>query len=266
MNSYIKQILEEKDVVARDKKTQKIINYLINTYIKKYNKSPVNIEKEALKDIQEIVDYFKSTKINLRGNKDILLRITSLEGETDFIKWLLKDAVCKSTPDLHIQLSSPLRFACLNDHTELVEFYLTDKELKRSNMNEVNGGALHTVISQQNMTLVKLFMEQPEIDIQIEHIRSIFKWDYIKQQEILKYISKSKVKEKFLQRMLQYKNEMLEYIKELITDYEFVFTEEMKNNMRYNKEIKDLLYKKNFVYQLEKKLPTKQNRGTICKI
>lgn len=266
MNTYIQEIMNVSDKVLRQRKIQKIINELISIYAKYQNNYPNQKTNKPLQDIKEIVDYFQNDKINLRKNEDELLRIASLDGETDFIKWLLKDSVCRHVPDVQTQLSAPLRFACINGHTDLVHFYLTDKDIKRSHINEANGCALGTVILQKNMKLVKLIMSQPEINIQIDHIRGIFKWDTLQQQEILTYIVTHRVKEKFFKRMVQYQVEMSEKIRELITDYKFVFTEEMKSSIKSKKDIEEIVFKKNFFYKLQNQLPTKGTRSRMSKI
>lgn len=266
MNEYIKEILSERDEVLRQKKIQKIVNDLINVYSKSETENPSKKTNKPLKYIKEIVNFFKSKKINLRKNNDVLLRIASLDGETDFIKWLLKEAVCKSVPDVTTNLSAPLRFACVNGHEELVQFLLTDKEIERSHINVVNGGALGAAIAQKNMNVVKLLLSQPEINIQIEHIRGIFRWNEKEQREILNFILNNKVKEVFFIRMVQYQSEMNHQIKELITDYKVEFTSEMISSVKYKQEISELINKKQFLNKLQSKLPNKGNRPIMNKI
>lgn len=266
MNKYIEDILNENDLILRQRKMQKTINNLISSYSEFENNNEESKKVKNLENIQEIINFFKNNKINLRKDKDILLRVASLEGETRFIKWLLKEAICNSSPDVQIQLSTPLRFACLNGHDELVSFYLTDKDIKRSDINDVNGAALETVIYQKNMKMVKLFMIQPEIDIQIEHIRGIFKWSIQEQKEILDYILKNEVKEKFFKRVVQYRYEMEDKIKELIIDDKFILTKEIEETLKWNSNISNVINKKKFLNKLTKKLPIKGNSIKIKKI
>lgn len=266
MNTYIKKIMSIKNRVLRQRETQKIINELISKYAQYRNNCSDNDIDNTLENIKEIVDYFKDGEINLRKNGDELLVITSLYGETDFVKWLLKESSSMHIPDINTQLTAPLRFACLNGHTDLVYFYLTDKNIEKSFINEANGCALETVIFQKNMELVKLIIDQPEINIQINHVREIFKWNNLDQREILTYIVTNKVKEKFFKKMVQYQAEMSDKIKELIIEYKFVFTQDMRDSIKNKKDIQEIVSKKIFVDRLQNKLPLKNNQTKLVKL
>lgn len=260
MNKYINEILTEFDNELRKKKVQKTINKLITQYIKETQ------NRFILDEIKEIAQYFKEYKISYKINQDVLLRMTSLYGETEFISWLLKEANTKVKPDVQIQLSAPLRFAAMNNHNELLELLLTDKEIKRSKINEVNSGALGSCLYNQNAKGAILLLSQPEIDLQIEHLRDIFALKSEVYKEVMAFISEHPVKNQILKRMIQYRQELKEEIKELISNNTFKITPELKEEMKYHYEFHEIIAKKELVNKLEENMPVKNIKSKTKKI
>jgi len=73
----------------------------------------------------------------------------------------------------------------------------------------------------------------------------------------MEFIAEHSVNEQILTRMIQYRQELKEEIKELITNNIFKITPELKEKMKYHYEFHDIIEKKELVNKLEENMPIK---------
>lgn len=260
MSIYIENILQLKDKVQQEKKVQNTIVSLIV----KYYKNPD--DNTTLQHIKEVATYFNEQKINFSYQNDILLRISCSYGEKKFVEWLLKKANYKKVPDLLVETSKPLILAALNNHTELVEFLLLDKDIARSDINTVYGSLFSSIISQKNIKLVKLFLNQPQLNIKIEHIVGLYKYNNTDQDDVLEFISKHTVKDNFFKIMVQHKGSLHNEIYALLTKKYFSITEQVIETLKYSPEFNEIIEKRELLFKLEEKFPEKDNRSLTGRI